>query len=316
MHDPRDASSQLLKQLLSVDSPELGARLKQRLKAAFVSNGLGAFDEKSLGFQKFTDYLLRVHGDLVSVERREGLGDILVSLRSPSALRTSYAPAPRQPRAPSTHIIRSDVWQAFANPDPDRKRFFNKQTEKIVHYLEGKNGLVRAQVEAAPETFIGISPISQDVQAGWMREFLSTASIPSSEKEALEPLVAKPYSSAGNVTFSRALGAHSVAWRNYRTAHVTSIIEKWAFEAGIPIGKLHVAPLESVASATWNTGSMQTAGVMDVRAAATLGEAPPSVDQISPRQQILTLLELLTDEDITRLVLPTLLSTIMIKSRL
>ncbi|MEW9585101.1 hypothetical protein [Paraburkholderia sp. DGU8] len=310
MHDVRDASSQFLTQLLSVDSPELGARLKQRLKAAFVSNGLGVFDEKSLGFQKFTDYLLRVHSDLVSVERREGLGDVLVFLRTTPVARALYAPTLKQPKAPAAPVIRSEVWQAFANPDPERKRFFNTETDKVVHYLEGKNSTERAQVEASPGSFVEISPISKDLQARWMREFLDSASLPSSEKDALGPLISEPYSSTVNATFSRALGAHSVAWRKYRTAQVTSTIEKWAADAGVALTKLHVAPTEVT------SGAMQGAGAVGSHAAATLTSAPATSEPMPPRQQVLKLLELLTDDDISRLVLPTLLSTIMIKSRL
>ncbi|MEQ0777871.1 hypothetical protein ABLT15_36825 [Paraburkholderia tropica] len=310
MADLRDASSQLLTQLLSVNSPELGARLKQRLNAAFAANGLGGFDEKSLGFAKFTDYLLRQHGDLVSVERREGFGDILVSLRSMPSARTSYIPVLKQLQGPATPVIRSDVWQAFANPDPERKRFFNVHTARIVHYLKGKSGPERAQVESAPDTFVEILPISGDVQARWMREFLGSASLPSNEREALEPLVAEPYSSAVNATFTRALGAHSVAWRNYRTAQITSVIDAWAHGHAIPLSQLHVVSPDATA------GTLEAAGTTESRATATLAIGSEHSLQVPPRQQVVKLLELLTDDDIVRLVLPTLLSTIMIKSRL
>jgi len=168
MPDLRDASSHLLTQLLSANypEPELGARLKQRLNAAFVSNGLGSFDEKALGFPKFTDYLQRVHGDLVSIERREGLGDILVSLRAASFGRfpaAPIAPTPNQPKASNAPVIRSAVWQAFANPDPDRKRFFNKHSGKVVHYLVDRDSRERAEVEASRDSFLEITPIAGEL---------------------------------------------------------------------------------------------------------------------------------------------------------
>ncbi|MGU7780477.1 OST-HTH/LOTUS domain-containing protein [Burkholderia sp. PU8-34] len=309
MHDVRDASSQFLTQILSVDSPELGARLKQRLKSAFVSSGLGVFDEKSLGFKKFSDYLLRAHGDLVNVERQEGLGDILVSLRGTPTARSFYLPTLTQPKALDGPVIRSDVWQAFANPDPERKRFFNSQTDKVVHYLDGQDSTERAQVEASHESFVEIPPISREAQERWMRDFLDGASLPPNEKEALGPLIAEPYSSTVNATFTRALGAHGVAWRKYRTAQVTSTIEAWASNAGVAISRLHVAPAPVTSSAT------QAGVTVESHATADLSFSPRS-DQMPPRQQVLKLLELLTDDDISRLVLPTLLSTIMIRSRM
>lgn len=309
MHDVRDASAQLLTQILSIDSPELGARLKQRLKSAFVSSGLGVFDEKSLGFKKFSDYLLRAHGDLVHVERQEGLGDILVSLRNTPAARSLYLPTLKQPKASDGPVIRSDVWQAFANPDPERKRFFNTQTDKVVHYLDGQDSTERAQVEASHASFVEIRPISGEHQAQWMRDFLDGASLPPDEKEALGPLIAEPYSSTVNATFTRALGAHGVAWRKYRTAQVTSTIETWASDASIALSRLHVVP------ATVTSGATQAGSTVESNATGDLSVSARS-EQIPPRQQVIKLLELLTDDDISRLVIPTLLSTIMIRSRM
>jgi len=308
MHDMRDASSQLLTQILSVDSPELGARLKQRLKSAFASNGLGVFDEKALGFRKFSDYLLRAHGDLVNVEWQEGLGDILVSLRGTPTARP-HVPTFKQPNASDGPVIRSDVWQAFANPDPERKRFFNTRTDKVVHYLDGHDSTERAQVEASPESFVEIRPIPEELQTRWMRDFLDAASLPPNEKEALGPLIVEPYSSTVNATCTRALGAHGVAWRKYRTAQVTSTIKAWASNADVALGRLHVTP------APLNSGATQTGPTVESHATGDLSVSARS-DQIHPRQQVLKLLELLSDDDISRLVLPTLLSTIMIRSRM
>lgn len=311
MADLRTASSQLLTQLLSVNSPELGARLKQRLNSAFIASGMGVFDEKSLGFSKFTDYLLRTHGDLVSVTRQEGIGDILVSLRAAPTSRASVVSAMLQKHAESAPVIRSEVWQAFANPDPERKRFFNKQTGKIVHYPIEKSCKERAEVESSPDNFLEIPPISKAVQAEWMKEFLGGASLPAKEKEVLEPLTAEQYSSTVNAAFSRALGAHSVAWRNFRTVQVISIIEKWASDAGISLSELHRTATQQPTSA------MHASVAIDTRATQkSLDCAPTTSAPFSPRQQVLKLLDLVSDDDIAQLVLPTLLSTILIKSRL
>jgi len=314
MNDTRLITSQLLKQLLSSNSPELGARLKQHLNTAFIARGLGNFDEKSLGFSKFSDYLLRVHGDFVNVNRDDSVSDILVSLRS------SAAPQPAKPLSKSqissdtlspSVVIRSDVWQAFANPDPERKRFFERETGKIVHFLADKQVPERVEVDSSPERFLEIEPISQDTQVTWMREFLNSISLPANEKAVLETLTTKPYSSALNVTFSRALGSHSLAWRSFRTQHVTTIIEKWAHDSDVLPAKLHVAVAEPVAGTPkipLNDGTKV--------GASSFERSETSTTQLPPRQQVMKLLELLSDEDIMNLVLPTLLSTILIKSRM
>ncbi|MDN7702292.1 hypothetical protein R0290_07745 [Burkholderia semiarida] len=314
MQETREAvAAQLIQQLLSANSPEpeLGARLKQRLIAAFVANGLGVFDEKALGFRQFSEYLQRVHGGLVVVHRQEGIGDILVSLKG--GITTARLPA--SPVLPASKVagpvIRSAVWQAFANPDPERKRFFKKQNGGVVHYLNSQQGPEKASVEAAPDEFIEIPPISAETQSAWMREFLTSAPLQAEERAALEPLVAESYSSTVNAMFSRALGARGLAWRAVRTANVTAIIEQWARANGVAPSLLYV---KQETSKTIELSGVSASGMAGAIASPV---AAPLSGSVSPaREQVLKLLELLTDDDLSRLVLPTLLSTIMIKSRL
>lgn len=307
MSDSHAASTQLLTQLLSEQSPELGARLKQRLKRAFAVSGFGEFDEKSLGFKRFSDYLLRVHGDLVSVDRPQGKGDILVSLRG--ATRATPEPALPQPRLVATPVLRSDIWQAFANPDEDRLRYFKKATDKVVHYLRERQSRERAEVESAPDSFIAILPIDRDQQGAWMREYLQEAPLPAAQKEALGPLAAEAYSSTVNKAFTDALGNYAWGWRRHRTAKVVEVVSEWAERNGIALNRLHAAAKEPAAF-------VPTSPVPDL-AGPSIPTAPrAAASQIPARQQALKLLELLSDEDIARLVLPTLLSTILVRSRL
>jgi hypothetical protein len=307
---PHPATPQILVQLLSIHSPELGARLKQRLNAAFIANGLGYFDEKSLGYGKFTDYLSREHSALVHLERKEGVGDILVSLRAESK-RVSFPDPSNPPKTERPKVIRNDVWQAFANPDSERKRFLNRNTGKIVHFIASKHSLERAEVESSPELFLEISPVAPESQLEWMGEFLSGMSLPADEKAVLQELIRKPYSSAVNVTFTRALGANSRAWRNFRTERVTKVVHQWVSEKMVPLDKILAQPTESPITPI-DLPCVDAASKLSQPAHAT---APPS-EQFPPRQQVAKLLELLSDEDIIRLVIPTLLSTILIKSRM
>lgn len=307
---PHPATPQILAQLLSIHSPELGARLKQRLNAAFVANGFGYFDEKSLGYGKFTDYLYREHGDLVHLERKEGVGDILVSLRTESK-RVSISASSNPLKSERAKVVRNDVWQAFANPDSERKRFLNRDTGRIVHFIASKQSPERAEVESFPDIFLEISPVPSERQLEWMSEFLSGMSLPFDEKAVLLELIQKPYSSAMNVTFTRALGANSRAWRTFRTQRVTAIIHQWVTEKAVSLDKILVQPTEP------NVTPLET---RSTDAVSDLPQPPhgsplPS-EKFSPREQVAKLLELLSDEDIIRLVIPTLLSTILIKSRM
>lgn len=289
MHEPT-LITQLLTQLLSEKSPEFGARLKQRLNASLAGRGLGYFDEKAYGYKKFSDFLTRAHGEVVSVERPEVSGDILVFLRHHPVEKSEPATSVgQQPR------ILNDIWQAFSNPDPQRKRYLNKATMLVSHFLLGEASVVKTEIEQNPEQFVEIEPINSQTQIGWMRGFLETIRIASSEKSALEALINEPYSSGVNATFSRALGVHGAAWRSFRTSQVVSRMKSWASEHKVQFERLCFSKCQEESSVT-----------------------SKQVDQmeLSSRQKAIKLLELLNDDDIARLVIPTLLSTILIKSRL
>lgn len=287
-------TAQLLTQLLSGKSPEFGARLKQRLNDSFVSNGYGRFDEKVFGFSRFKDFLVGAHRQLVNVETKEGAADILVSLRNPTNIQVVPNDIVARPRI-ELPVVRSDVWQAFSNPDLGRKRFFHKITGTLRHFRQSGPSPDRVEVEGAPGDFIEIEPIGGATQISWMRDFLGSIRLSPSEKTAIESLIHEPYTSGVNSTFSRALGTSENGWRHYRTAKVISRISEWSKKCEVPMSSLCVpAKLSRQPLPSGSVTSMH----------------------LPPRQQVATLLELLSDEDIIKLVIPTLLSTILIKSRL
>ncbi|MFA5732721.1 MAG: hypothetical protein WC934_12055 [Acidithiobacillus sp.] len=289
---------QLLIQLLSnSSSPELGARLKQRLNAAFIANGLGPFDEKSFGYHRFKDFLSRGNEDILTVERQaQSEGDIIVSLKAnisaggPPVTATARAPLEPHP------VVRNDVWQAFLNPDPARRRYLNKKTLLTTHFLTEAPEAANLEVEASPEDFVEIEPISADSQAGLMREFLDSLRLSPAEKASLEALANAPYSSGVNTIFTRALGSNGNAWRIFRTKQVLKRITAWCDQHFVSFDGLCVQPR--------------------VGLIASGLAAPTTIATLSPRQQVEKLLDLLEDEDISRLIIPTLLSILLVKSHL
>jgi len=287
--------TQLIVQLLSGGTPEFGARLKQRLNALLIGQGLSPFDEKSYGHKKFSDFLISVFGENVSIERPEGAGDIQVSLRRQQPLQSSQNVNKAQSDAGQSRVIRSDIWQAFTNPDSLRKRFFQRETRAIRHFVQGEPNPAQEEVEREPGRFIEIDRIDGQVQVAWMRSFLDSLRLSPGERNPLEALITDTYSSGLNATFARALGAYGDSWRQFRTNNVTAMISAWAEKHEVPFGDL------CVQKNLKNSPSIQ----------ADVAQIP-----LTPRQQATKLLELLTEEDIARLVIPTLLSTIMVKSRL
>lgn len=284
----------LLQQLLNGRAPELGARLKQRLNALLAEKGLPRFDEKQFGFRKFQSFLEQTQSDWLDVSKPEGAGDIHVSSKrafaAPSDSTVTAAPGG------TPQPLRSDIWQAFTNPDPQRKRYFQSSTGLVVHFLESEWADKREQIESATGGYLAITPIEGTLQQRWMREFLDSIPITGAERTPYEALLAEPYSSALNATFTRALGDHAAAWREFRTSRITSTIQSWARDAGIPLDQLRAQPKE-VSAPSFVTG------------------APRLAPASSPRAKAVKLLELMSDDDIRQVIIPILLSTIMVRNR-
>lgn len=298
MEDITEAS-QLILQLLCKNSPELGARLKQRLNSLLINKGRNPFDERNCGYKRFSDFLQDVLGNKVSIERPDGAGDILVSLRHPvptQSLLGICSPDGVSPKEEKrTPVIRSDMWEAFTNPDPKRKRFFQKETRAIRHFLQEGSSPSKEEIERDPSQFIEITPISGQTQVEWMRVFLDLLRLPPSQRQPFDALISQPYTSGVNAAFTRALGENGYSWRQYRTNNILEIVKTWTKQHQISFDTI-CAPISSKNSHPTQNQSTQ--------------------DQLTPSQQAIKLLELLTEEDIARLVIPTLLSTILVKSRL
>lgn len=291
------AIKQLLVHLLSTSpSPELGARLKQRLNAEFAAKGWGTFEEKQYGYKRFIDFLSKGQEDILNVEQGDKTGDILVSLKANIPADVLMASTATHARNEPQAVVRNDVWQAFSNPDQARRRFLNKKTFAIVHFLAEESGSAKAEVELAPEDFLEIKPVSAEAQVGWMNEFLASAELSPTEKASLEAITKEPYSSSVNAIFTRALGTNSTSWRTFRAEQIVGYVRSWCKQESIPFEKLCVQTQQR-ASLSANAEMATTTG-------------------LSPRQQVMSLMLLLTDEDISKLVIPTLLSTILVKSRM
>jgi hypothetical protein len=279
----------LLIQLLRESGPEKAARLKQRLIGAFAEKGLGRFDEKLYGYFKFKDFLERAFGELVHIDKEGEGGDISVSLRDAKDLPATPDPQPPVP------VVRNDVWQAFSNPDPGRRRFFKRADGSIVHFKRGEAPELEAIANSSPDS-VEITPIPGQAQLVWMDNFLSSLQLPEDERSTLLTILKGSYSSGLNLTFTRALGGNAEAWKRFRRDRVLSEVKGWSEKNSVDAEQL------------WLQGKKL--------------DAPNSVsaprEKFSPdvREQATRLLALLSEEDIAKAVMPTILTTILIRSRL
>jgi hypothetical protein len=279
---------ELIDQILLAHSPEFGARLKQRLNEVLTKRGEDRFNERALGFRKFSDFLesqpLRW-----TIERSQNGGDILVRTAPTAKLRpVSTITAPT-----NAATFRNDVWQAFVNPDPKRKRFLSLNDLTVKHFVAGDLDSPKLHlINASPQNFAEINPVDRTSQTTWMKEFLDGLPLQLRDRAPIEAMIGVEYTSSINVAFTRALGSHGNAWRRYRTDRIATLIDQWAEKAG-----LSPASLRKPA---------------DLAQTGDPASRPPKTPDV--RTKIHKLMELVSEDDLERLILPALLTTISLRA--
>jgi hypothetical protein len=190
--------------------------------------------------------------------------------------------------------VRNDVWQAFSNPDLGRKRYVNIQTRQVVHFLHGDGSASEKRVTESPATFLEITPVGASTQTQWMREYVESLDARPQELAALRALVALPYSSQLNATFTKALSEHAGGWKRLRVTKILEVITSWAALNNIPVQTLLEPPSDAPES------------------------APPAsgiVGDGTARDTARKLLDLLSDDDLRHVVMPVIYTTLLIRSR-
>ena len=292
---------QALSEILAAQSPQFAARLKQRLTAALQARGEPAFEEKKFGFKGFRDFLERGTQGLFSIQPSAEGADVEVSLTGAKSQSAQALP----PVSGGTHSIRNEVWQAFTNPDSSRLRYLSRRNFLVRHFLRGEDSPHSREVLESPDDFVEIQPISAETQVAWMRQFVGAHEIPPTLRDAIDAIVDRPYSSGVNAAFTGALGALGAQWRQVRIKKVIDEIHAWAGAHGIPPERLSLR----------STAETDTTSITSVVDRAVRPEHANDGIQ-DPRERAVRLLEMLSNEDISRVVLPILLSTLLVKGKI
>lgn len=280
----------LLVELLS-NSPVIGATLKQRLMRLAKDRELPPFSLDALGYRSFKDYLKNGVGNLVTVMLPVGPGDILVFLNQ--AYR-DQASSTELPLAESVRgqAIRNAVWQAFCNPDAKRKRYFHRATGAIRHFLTSE--ATPADIQDRPHDFIEIAPIDGERQLEWMRNYVAKLVEQGFSSDTVNDILNSQYTSGLNKAFTQELDIYAEDWRKERTAHVIAAIHHWASENKVSLHILYTAK-----------------EVPAPQFAVPVAAQPSSAVVTGIREKIHKLLEVLSEEEIARLVMPTVLNAIL-----
>ena len=291
--DDINVLKQRILELLEDTHYELCARLKQRLNRSLIKDGFPPFNERNFKHKKFSDFLKAELSDSIRLEFPSSAGDIRVSLKSAAPQITEHA-APALERPIS---LRPDVWEAFTNPDLQRKRYFNRLDHRILHFVEGAQDEYSAKWAENAQDYVEILPLTSDDQIAAMREFVTIIAPSPEEAQGFDQLLASSYSTGLNTSFIKQLGSvRAEQWRKLRQAKVNEHISKWLAQHGISPNDL--SPPARVEQAKRTPASVASEQVL------------------SARQQAMKLLDLMSDDEIARVAIPVLLSSVLSKDKL
>jgi hypothetical protein len=284
---------QVLVEILKENGPQLGAKLKVRLSAA-LGRRLGLPPDAWYALVPKLTHFLAANSDLVYVSRPLGPGDIRVSLRDATGSQS-------QGEGESTKVwYRPDVWTAFVNPDPNRRRFFHRNQHEIVHFstqsAEPPNPQLAERVAADPQ-FVEIQYAGAQEQRNWLHEYLDTTPLVSeSQKRVARHFVEMPFDSSINAAFAASLGPHADAWRRFRAKKVDNLVAQWAERNHIDPATLKrfPAPHESVAHATIDT----------VLPSSPEPRADAPETSVESRSALLKIMESLDDAELRQVLVP------------
>jgi hypothetical protein len=298
MSIPVDERAQIARQVLvdvlKQNGPQLGAKLKVRLTTA-LGQRLGYPVDKWHTLVPRLLHFLAANSDLVEVQRPMGPGDIRISLRDHSGGTSEIEVESRKV------WYRPDVWTAFVNPDPNRRRFFHRNSHEIVHFstqsLAAPNPQLAERVAKDP-LFIEIQFASAESQREWLREFLDTTPLISEAiKRVARHFLELPFDSSVNAAFAASLGPHGDAWRRFRTKKVDDLVTAWAERSGVDLETLKRFPPPTEFASRLTPGTAIPGSSHEPEAAA------PLIDS-DPRSTLLKLVASLDDADLRQVLVP------------
>lgn len=299
--------SQIVIQSLRENSPEFGARLKQKINNRLRDLGKNHFDEKQFGYRRFRDFLEGNFEGVINISPASDSGDIHISLIE--GVDTSKWNSIPNVDADSfdLSLARNDVRLAFANPDENRKRYFFRVNPSVKHFDINGPSKERTEIESSPQDYVEIKPVSGVEQKQWMLSFFNENKNNIENSKAVEDILLKDYSTSLNVEFSKALGVFSGKWKIFRNKKFSQNILQWCSDKNIDI-KLIIKNEEVL---------RKEADAYDLRVKDFGGSKNTKKlhgSEINPRDKASKLLDLMSEDEISQIVVPMLLSVMMVKN--
>jgi hypothetical protein len=281
-----DLARQLLRSLLS-SGPKYGAGLKIQLAREFERLSGVPFRSIERQFPKFSAFLA-ANSDLVEVVRPDSVGDVTVHLKA----------APHADDGTRLSRLPTDLWHAFSNPDQRRRRYLNRATGRVVHFLpESEDDLDRrlAAEVSGDKNYVEVAYPTAFRQSSWMHEFLGSTNIPDQIRATCTHLANVPYSSSVNTAFTIALREYGTTYRHFRFSRVMEAVKEWAERHGVDL-----------------VLDMFTAATSEIRPPAATAPTTlipgPVADEHAPasdaRKQLHALIDLLDEQELSHVLIP------------
>jgi Uncharacterised protein family (UPF0158) len=220
-----DALRDIVTTFTAEGRPTVAASLKSALQRRFDNN----FDQRSIGFYSFRDFLREAEARGV-VELRDARGGDLEAVL-PGATQSAEK---GQEKSGSAALLRGDFWKAFLDWKVGWRRVYDVQEDRALMFPETATpfdradwSLYREAVLRQPERFRSIDPIGMETQLEWMRAFQRDIDDPASKtllQSALES--SRPFG-----TFARLvnnLPEIRARWHRYRLDRVAAVASSWA----------------------------------------------------------------------------------------
>lgn len=262
------------------------AGLKPRLQS--LSNG--EFDETRLGFPTFKAFLQEAERAGVVELSRTPSDLVVVPRRAMSTPSTTKSPA-QDLRGKK---IRPDLWRAWIEWSPELKRYYDKESDRVLFLLDSANGdepenlaATRAEVAANPGRYIPIEPISSKATVEAMQDFAS-AWTDETDRAAMQDALASSTPEESAMNFTRLLRARSpigAAWHLTRLSQVSEAIAAWKQAHQLEVQ--HLVPTQA--------GERRS----------TIGSVPSiGIDEEGLRSRILEAVQRMPLSDLLRLPIP------------
>lgn len=131
--------------------------------------------------------------------------------------------------------IRPDLWRSFVDWRADWRRVFDREAAEARMFPREphevgeapEHASLRAALAADPNRFVEITPISQDKQLAWMREFANAEADPQLRLE-LQAALQTERPAAEFAARLRQTTTALYRWNRWREQRVGTVIQEWA----------------------------------------------------------------------------------------